>query len=291
MTEREDRVSGPTSARWRGTFLRYLAGHPAACTIDFAQWAPPCRSTRAGRQAWAGEVLRRLERDGLATRAPGRDYEIGDRSRDARGIKKRYVSDGMKKPQPSHAWWLTDAGAEHLRQLDAQSSAEAARRSARAGKQAARAQALAELGPLCSPAATAAERRMLAPKLRAAGCTLEKIGSLFGVTREAIRKDLLPEASAASPGGRDAPWVRQLRARVRAGLRKQHATQAGLAEHLGVAPNYLNQVLTGKAAGSPDLLERMAAAVGLRIVILDAGTAAPPVLPERKPRHGQGPSS
>jgi transcriptional regulator with XRE-family HTH domain len=71
--------------------------------------------------------------------------------------------------------------------------------------------------------------------------------------------------------GTDAPWLRSLRTEVRARLRARHVTQASLAAYLGVTPHHVNQVLTGKVTGSPDLLSRMAEAMGLRIAIVTAG--------------------
>jgi transcriptional regulator with XRE-family HTH domain len=87
-----------------------------------------------------------------------------------------------------------------------------------------------------------------------------------------------------APADTGALWVQQLRGEVRARLKGQRATQLGLAERLGITPKHLNQMLTGKVTGSPEMLERMARAVGLQIVILDDGSLVPPVLAKRKPR-------
>lgn len=66
----------------------------------------------------------------------------------------------------------------------------------------------------------------------------------------------------------DAPWLRHLRAEVRARLEARRVTQASLAEHLGITPKHVNQVLSGKVTGSPDLLARMAEAMGMQIAIV-----------------------
>jgi DNA-binding transcriptional regulator YdaS (Cro superfamily) len=91
--------------------------------------------------------------------------------------------------------------------------------------------------------------------------------------------------SRGGPAGGEALWVQQLRAEVRARLRDQRATQVGLAEQLGITPKHMSQMLTGKVAGSPEMLEAMARAVGLQIVILDAGNLVPPALARRKPHR------
>jgi transcriptional regulator with XRE-family HTH domain len=66
----------------------------------------------------------------------------------------------------------------------------------------------------------------------------------------------------------DVPWLRHLRAEVRARLEARHATQASLAAHLGISPKHVNQILSGKVIGSPDLLARMAEAMGMQIAIV-----------------------
>jgi transcriptional regulator with XRE-family HTH domain len=73
-------------------------------------------------------------------------------------------------------------------------------------------------------------------------------------------------------------WLRYLRDEVRARIRAQHSTQASLAASLGVTPKHLSQVLTGTIAGSPWFLDRMAAAVGLRITVVPAADREPVLL-------------
>lgn len=86
----------------------------------------------------------------------------------------------------------------------------------------------------------------------------------------------------------DPPWLADLRNKVRARLRKQGATQAGLAWHLGITPKHMCQLLTGKVQGTPEMLDRMATAVGLRIELADTEEPAPP-LPRRRPSRRRKP--
>lgn len=64
-------------------------------------------------------------------------------------------------------------------------------------------------------------------------------------------------------------------------LKARKATQSGLAAHLELTPRHVSQVLRGSVQGNPDLLTRLAAAVGLKIVLEEALVA--PVLPRRRP--------
>ena len=81
----------------------------------------------------------------------------------------------------------------------------------------------------------------------------------------------------------DAPWLCHLRAEVRGRLKARHATQASLAAHLGVTPKHLNQVLGGHVIGSPDLLARMAEAVGLGIAIVVTDREPVPLAEDKRP--------
>jgi len=83
----------------------------------------------------------------------------------------------------------------------------------------------------------------------------------------------------------DPPWVRDLRLKVRARLRRQRATQAGLAWHLGITPKHMSQLLNGVVTGTPDMLDRLAAAVGLRIVLAEAEGPVPSLPGRRPPRR------
>ena len=60
-------------------------------------------------------------------------------------------------------------------------------------------------------------------------------------------------------------------------------TQASLAGHLGITPKHVNQVLSGKIVGSPDLLTRMAEAVGLGIAIVVTGREPVPLAEDKRP--------
>lgn len=58
-------------------------------------------------------------------------------------------------------------------------------------------------------------------------------------------------------------YLADLKVAIRAELRADGCTQVDLARYLGITPKHASQVLTGKVVGRFDLLERMAAAVGL----------------------------
>jgi transcriptional regulator with XRE-family HTH domain len=81
----------------------------------------------------------------------------------------------------------------------------------------------------------------------------------------------------------DAPWLRHLRAEVRARLQARHVTQVSLAAHLGITPKHINQILAGKVVGSPDLLARMAEAVGMQITVVTTGREPVPLAADRRP--------
>lgn len=88
----------------------------------------------------------------------------------------------------------------------------------------------------------------------------------------------------ASDKTADAPWVRYLKAEVRARLRARNVTQASLAECLGITAKHLNQVLGGKVTGSPDLLARMAEAMGLEIAVVDTSREPVALAGDRRPQ-------
>lgn len=81
----------------------------------------------------------------------------------------------------------------------------------------------------------------------------------------------------------DPAWLTDLRGKVTAHLRAQGATQGGLAYHLGITPKHVCQLLSGKVTGSPEMLDQLAAACGLRILIGQSPDPAP-VLPGRSPK-------
>jgi transcriptional regulator with XRE-family HTH domain len=81
----------------------------------------------------------------------------------------------------------------------------------------------------------------------------------------------------------DAPWLRHLRAEVRARLEARHATQASLADHLGISAKHLNQILGGHVNGSPALLARIAEAVGVQIAIVVTGREPVPLAEDKRP--------
>jgi transcriptional regulator with XRE-family HTH domain len=81
----------------------------------------------------------------------------------------------------------------------------------------------------------------------------------------------------------DAPWLRHLRAEVRARLKARHVTQASLAAHLGISSKHLNQILIGKVTGSPDLLARLAEAMGMQIAIVITDREPAPLAEDKRP--------
>jgi transcriptional regulator with XRE-family HTH domain len=81
----------------------------------------------------------------------------------------------------------------------------------------------------------------------------------------------------------DAPWLRHLRAEVRARLEARHATQASLAAHLGISAKHLNQILGGHVNGSPALLARIAEAVGVQIAIVVTDREPVPLATDQRP--------
>jgi transcriptional regulator with XRE-family HTH domain len=74
------------------------------------------------------------------------------------------------------------------------------------------------------------------------------------------------------------PWLDQLRTEVRRRIRAQRSTQQALAAHLGITPKHMSQILNGKVSGSPEMLDRIAAAAGLRIAVV-VGDGEPAELP------------
>ena len=83
----------------------------------------------------------------------------------------------------------------------------------------------------------------------------------------------------------DPPWLLDLRRKVKMRLRAQGATQAGLAWHMGITEKHICQLLNGTVTGTPDMLDRLAAAVGLRIAIVNSDGPAPSLPGRRQPRR------
>ena len=84
-------------------------------------------------------------------------------------------------------------------------------------------------------------------------------------------------------------WLDQLRAEVLRRIKAQQSTQAALAAHLGITPKHMSQVLTGKVIGSPQMLDRIAAAVGLRITIAASGSEPVALPPDTRGRRRRTP--
>lgn len=151
----------------REKILRVLAGHtgplPTPEVVDLAGEGIPLRQKALSRY---GEALRGLEAFGFAARAGT-------------------TGGGYRQP-PSVLWIITDAGRERLSQDEAAARhAEAKRR--QAVEAAAKLAAAAAVYDRSTPRAVRAE---VARELRDAGCFHAQIGAVFGVTGEAIRRDL-----------------------------------------------------------------------------------------------------
>lgn len=71
----------------------------------------------------------------------------------------------------------------------------------------------------------------------------------------------------------DPPWLLELRTETLRRLEKHQVSRSQLARHLGVSRSLVSQVLSGDVKGTPELLDRMATAVGLRIRVISARSA------------------
>lgn len=58
-------------------------------------------------------------------------------------------------------------------------------------------------------------------------------------------------------------------------LREHHASQAALAGHVGITAKHMSQILRGKASPGPELLDKIAAAMGLQVTIAVIGDPVP----------------
>jgi hypothetical protein len=191
--------------------LRRLAAHPEGLTsADFQTLMRP-ELPRQRKLSQTGGILRRQESLGRVTRGAS---EPGSKYANASPAEQRYTQEALKKDHPLHVWWITDTGREYLEYVDTAPEREAsAQRVADKLLAAAiaRDQALASAALSCSRNTPRHERRETAAHLRELGCTLEEIGMIFGVTREMIRKDLLPWVPS-SPRTRRLPGQRFVRA-------------------------------------------------------------------------------
>jgi hypothetical protein len=186
--------------------LRFLVQHPGVCSADIGATCYPSYP-RQQQQTKVGNVLRLAESRGLATRNPVSKYEVGSKHGHARGIPLGYAAgDGLKKPQPSHLWWITTNGTELLARLSelparrAESSAAARVEADAVLELATRRQALLANAKRGGGVSTSYwERRLAVPELRAAGISLREIGEVFGVSREQIRQDLTRLAEWGQP--------------------------------------------------------------------------------------------
>jgi hypothetical protein len=177
----------------QGTFrsqvpiLRMLADAPDGLTTADLRVICSPSDTRQRAQARMGASLRYLERRGYVVRTGG---------------ERRYAA-GVAKRQPSCVWRITGDGRAATAAADDDAQARAVRvavQVAEAGEALAtlRKQALAAAAAMAAGPVSRRQRRGVAHSLRAAGCTLQEIGDVFGVTREMIRQDLLPDEPSAN---------------------------------------------------------------------------------------------
>ena len=68
--------------------------------------------------------------------------------------------------------------------------------------------------------------------------------------------------------GKEAAWLSQFRAEVKRRIRARKGTQAALADHLGISAKHMSDILRGTVSPSPELAERIATAMGLRITVV-----------------------
>jgi transcriptional regulator with XRE-family HTH domain len=59
----------------------------------------------------------------------------------------------------------------------------------------------------------------------------------------------------------------RIKARIKDELRADGCTQKDLARYLGITEKHVSQVLKGRCAGSPQVIEDMAHAVGLSVTV------------------------
>lgn len=74
------------------------------------------------------------------------------------------------------------------------------------------------------------------------------------------------------------PWIQQLRDEVKWRMKAFGITQVALAEYTDISESYMSQILNGYNTGSAELLEKIAIAMGVRIVIQAAGPPDPGIM-------------
>lgn len=159
--------------------LRALAAKGPLSTPDIRDalelWTdPPQRAL-----SWLGTILRVQRQDGLVVR-------VGQ-------------TVGHWQQSPAVIWEITDQGLGELRRIDSirEWQQQEALRLAAAAEE--RRLALTAAAKIARRDMSRLHRREIALRLRNAGCTLEEIGALFGVTREMIRQDTAPDFVPPAP--------------------------------------------------------------------------------------------
>jgi Helix-turn-helix domain len=221
---------------------------------------------------WYGQILRSYAETGRVTRY-GR-------------------TPGAWQRAPAETWRITEAGRRWLAGYDAEpakaaaAKAEAEQAATEAQRAAtARTALLEQARALYGRATPRASRAQAAHKLRNAGCTLEEVGAVFGVTREMIRLDLLLDPGAAPRRPGRPPW-RSVRTGPTAcalslgaageifRLRAERGwSLSRLAREAGLPPASMGNYEGGAANYPLPVLEKIAAALGVSPLIL---LGAPP---------------
>jgi hypothetical protein len=167
--------------------LRALAGHPAGLTTtQLTGILGEPRTTAV--LTWYGQILRTQEKAGRVARP-------------------RQTA-GAWQQAPAFIWELTTQGAGRVREIDgairAADEAMAAYPAAVAAA-AGRGRRLADARASYGRETPRIVRQQVARELRELGCTLDEVGPVFGVSREAIRKDLAWDGITRKPGRKPRP--------------------------------------------------------------------------------------
>lgn len=215
-------------------------------------------STRQRALTRYGNVLRDHESAGHVRRS--------GRTAGRRGLAETWIITGAGRT------WLADCEATRARRSAERAEAEwqAAEDERAAAARNAKLQQARELHDRATPRAARAQS---ARELRDAGCTLEEIGAVFGVSREMIRLDLLWDADAASQmhgnlrrSMRRDPAACALSLAVADAVYRLRADRgwsiARLAEESGLSAFTVGHCEGGGSNYSLPVLEKIAAALG-----------------------------
>jgi hypothetical protein len=119
----------------------------------------------------------------------------------AKMVKRTGRSAGGWQNGPAQRWAITEKGLGQVAYWAVVPSPQTMREQRAAALKQKRARAAATIESCAQaygPWTPRPGRRAAAARLRAAGCSLQQIGDLFGVTREMIRQDLLPPSRSGN---------------------------------------------------------------------------------------------